>query len=86
MKAVALSKEDNVGVALKRLERGEKVKIGGSEIELRDTIPTGHKFTLKEIGKNAKILKWGEVIGRASKKIRKGEWVHQHNLKSEYGS
>ena len=29
-----------------------------------------------------KVLQFGEIIGRATEDIKKGEWVHTHNVKS----
>lgn len=45
-------------------------------------IPAGHKFALKDISKGEPVIKYGEIIGRATKNIAEGEWVHVHNLKS----
>lgn len=51
-------------------------------LEAQDNIPAGHKVALKDIKKGEFIIKYGEVIGRASKDIKEGEWVHSHNLVS----
>lgn len=61
-----IHKKDNVGVCLDRTE----------------TIPAGHKYALRPIGKDAYIIKYGEVIGRATQDIAEGEWVHTHNVRS----
>lgn len=45
-------------------------------------IPAGHKIAAEDIKAGAPVIKYGEVIGRATKDIQKGEWVHSHNLKS----
>lgn len=29
-------------------------------------------------------MKYGEAIGSASRDIRKGDWVHTHNVKDDY--
>lgn len=58
--------KDNVGVCLS----------GDGEI------PAGHKRALCDIKKGEYVIKYGEVIGRASADIAKGEWVHSHNLRS----
>lgn len=42
----------------------------------------GHKFALKNIKKGEPIIKYGEVIGLAKSNIKKGDWVHSHNLVS----
>lgn len=64
--SVIINEKDNVGISL-----------NGTE-----TIPAGHKFALKDIKKGEYIIKYGEIIGKASENIKKGEWVHTHNVKS----
>ncbi|MDD6995416.1 MAG: altronate dehydratase family protein [Candidatus Borkfalkiaceae bacterium] len=66
MKSVIINEKDNVGVSLE-----------GSE-----SIPAGHKFALKDIAAGEYIIKYGEIIGKATQNIKKGEWVHTHNVKS----
>lgn len=48
-------------------------------------IPYGHKIALQNIALGARIVKYGEEIGVASREIRKGEYVHVHNLDSMRG-
>lgn len=64
--SVIINEKDNVGVNLTGT----------------DKIPAGHKFALRDIKKDEYIIKYGEVIGRATADIEKGEWVHTHNVKS----
>lgn len=64
--SVIINEKDNVGISL-----------SGTE-----TIPAGHKFALKNIKKGEFIIKYGEIIGRATKDIKKGEWVHTQNVRS----
>ena len=52
------------------------------ELAGNDNIPAGHKFALKDIAKGEFVIKYGEIIGRASCDIKKGDWVHTHNVKS----
>ena len=47
-----------------------------------DGIPAGHKVALCDITKGEFVIKYGQIIGRATQDIKKGEWVHSHNLKS----
>lgn len=63
---VIINSKDNIGVCLTAC--GE--------------IPAGHKYALKDIQKGETVIKYGEVIGRASQDIKQGEWVHTHNVKS----
>ena len=66
MKTIIINEKDNVGVALDGDEK----------------IAAGHKFALRDIPQGEYVVKYGEIIGRATKNIAKGEWVHTHNVKS----
>ncbi len=66
MKSVIINEKDNVGVCLDGNEK----------------IPAGHKYALRDISAGEYIIKYGEIIGRATQDISKGEWVHTHNVKS----
>ena len=48
-------------------------------------IPYGHKIAVEDIPAGAPVIKYGERIGVASRDIRKGEYVHVHNLDSMRG-
>lgn len=63
---VIINKIDNVGVCL--IECGE--------------IPAGHKYALRDIKKGETVIKYGQIIGRATCDIKTGDWVHTHNVKS----
>ena len=66
MKSIIINEKDNVGVCL----------------DGKEGIPAGHKFALREICKGEYVIKYGEIIGRATQDIAQGEWVHTHNVKS----
>lgn len=83
-KFVVLNEKDNVAIAISPLKEGEEVVIRGRKIKILTEIPLGHKFALRDIKKGEKVLKDGEVIGEAIVKIKVGEHVHIHNLKSLY--
>ena len=71
--------------------------VDGAEVEIRDKrgnkeivtvigdVPYGHKIAVKDIHVGEQITKYGEEIGVASKEIKKGEYVHVHNLDSMRG-
>lgn len=85
-KAIIVDEKDNVASALANLSRGEDVEVSIGlityKIKLVSDIPFGHKFALKRIGKGEFVIKYGEVIGRATKDIEVGEHVHVHNVES----
>ena len=37
---------------------------------------------MRDIAAGEYVIKYGEIIGRATEDIKKGEWVHTHNVKS----
>lgn len=48
-------------------------------------IPYGHKIALVAVARGASIIKYGQVIGRATADIAPGDHVHVHNLESLRG-
>ena len=42
----------------------------------------GHKLAAEDIKNGEQVIKYGYPIGVATADIKKGEWVHTHNLKS----
>jgi len=85
-KAIIVNEKDNVASALANLSRGEDVEVSigpiAYKIKLVSDISFGHKFALKRIGKGEYVIKYGEVIGKATKEIQVGEHVHVHNVES----
>jgi hypothetical protein len=77
-RALRLDPADNVAVAVTALEPGEVVL----DVEVRDAIRFGHKLALRAIPAGEPVLKYHEVIGRASAPIAAGEHVHVHNVVS----
>jgi len=88
-KAVILNSKDNVATALADLAAGEVVKMevekAGIAVTLVDCIPFGHKFSLSNIKMDSPIMKYGEVIGKATADIKPGQHVHVHNVASTRG-
>lgn len=78
---VHVNAEDNVGVALVDIARGEEVRpSSGPAFEAAEDIPYSHKVALADIKAGDPIRKYGEEIGYARIDIPKGGWIHTHNL------
>ena len=73
---------DNVAVALTDLQEGHQVTVDGQTITLRSAIGRGHKFALRDLPVDAHIIKYGLPIGHAKEPIAAGEFVHNHNIKT----
>ncbi len=87
-KAVLVSDKDNVVTTVSDLKKGEdavyRLSSGTKQIKAVEDIPYGHKVALTKIAKGGDIIKYGELIGRASKDIDPGQWVHTHNTDETY--
>ncbi|WP_461208599.1 UxaA family hydrolase [Desulfocurvus sp. DL9XJH121] len=90
MKAiVVIGEADNVGNAIEDICTGESVvyTLNGKTQELKamGDVPFGFKMAIKDIAVDAPVVKYGEVIGVASKPISAGECVHIHNVAGNRG-
>jgi len=81
--------EDNVATALRDIDADETVEVGVDgetrSIEMIDDIEFGHKLAIEDIAAGDTIVKYGKSIGNATEDIAAGEWVHVHNVESNYG-
>ncbi|MEF8780472.1 MAG: UxaA family hydrolase [Haloferacaceae archaeon] len=81
--------EDNVATALRDIESGETLTIavgdGTVTVEAQADVEFGHKIALEDIPNGETVVKYGKSIGNATEDIEAGEWVHVHNVESNYG-
>ncbi len=76
--------DDNVAVALRTLNAGELAAARGMEaFPVMEKIMASHKIALRDIFQGEEIVKYGETVAVCARTIKKGEWVHTHNLESE---
>jgi altronate dehydratase small subunit len=84
--AIVIKRQDNVATAIRDIEVNKTVTVGIEDetltVRVTQPIPLGHKFALRRIPSGEDILKYGTVIGRATKDIQAGEHVHVHNVES----
>ena len=82
--AIAVAQSDNVATCLHEIEAGAQVSVMQGKdvltVAAADPIPRGHKIALQEIPEGDAILKYGEIIGKASASIGMGHHVHTHNV------
>ncbi len=77
--------DDNVATLTDDAGRESLLVVGGvlgATVQTREPIPLGHKIALAAIGPEEAIVKYGVVIGLATKSIQRGEWVHLQNCRS----
>ena len=89
MKAIVMKSSDNVCTVVENIEPGSVIAVqdNGQDIGITvaDRIPFGHKFAIRSIQRGDPIIKYGEVIGIATREIAPGQHVHVHNLESRRG-
>ena len=84
---IVLDANDNIAVACQELAATTVLANAGAEqssVVLQDTIDIGHKFARRTIEENELIIKYQAPIGRATRAIAAGEYVHTHNMVSDY--
>lgn len=82
------SPRDNVGTATRELRPGDIFSVGskgGQELKCCEAVPFGFKVALEDIPKGREIIKYGEIIGRSTRRIQAGEMVHVHNIEGTRG-
>ncbi|MBN1847139.1 MAG: altronate dehydratase [Deltaproteobacteria bacterium] len=77
-RTIRLHDVDNVVTAKTTLTAG--TLIAEENVVCKDTIPSFHKIATTPIHKGEYVIKYGQVIGAASKEIQPGEHVHTHNI------
>lgn len=79
-----LSAEDNVVVCRRDVRAGEKLVIDGEVVVAHSDVALGHKIARSAIHRGAPVVKYGMSIGSSTSEIQAGDWVHLHNMKSDY--
>jgi altronate dehydratase small subunit len=84
-RAIVLNPADNVATLLDFGRAGGSCTLQGEasgEVKLAQDIAFGHKVCIADIPKGANVLKYGQVIGRATRALKAGEHAHVHNVVS----
>lgn len=81
---IQLDPKDNILVARRDIDHGERICISDQEVEMKEKVKLGFKVALRNITEGEKIIKFGIPIGSATAEIKIGETVHVHNMKSDY--
>jgi altronate dehydratase small subunit len=87
-RAMLMNEKDSVATALENLVKNETAVIVRAsqekvtELNIQQDVPFGHKLAIRAIAEGDSVIKYGEIIGKASKDIETGEYVHIHNVTS----
>jgi len=81
---IVIHSRDNVAVLLQDMKIGDMVVLPDkSRFQALSNIPCGHKVLLRDLPEGGAIIKYGETIGRANAPLKRGDWVHTHNMMGE---
>jgi len=81
---IVLSPLDNVAVCRRNVAAGEPLSMDGESAVAACDLLIGHKVARRAIPCGADVFKYGVSIGSATTDIAPGDWVHLHNLRSNY--
>jgi altronate dehydratase small subunit len=87
--AILINEKDNVAVVMENVTPDEVIAIVDlanteyARIKPLQSILFRHKIAIRTIPRHESIVKYGEIIGRAKKDIKIGDWVHVHNVSEE---
>lgn len=88
-RAVQIHHRDNVATLVEAANAGETVQVtgvgDGRTLVAVEAIPMGHKVALEELKAGDAVIKYGEVIGRATAPVARGACVHIHNMQGLRG-
>lgn len=84
--AVLISPKDNVVTVISGAAPGQRIhyyeKAVLWSVTAEEIIPPYHKMAIKEIPAGGHAVKYGEVIGKTTRRIPAGAWVSHLNLES----
>ena len=84
--ALIITPNDDVVVAITELKAGDEVTYMCQDkqesFSAVTDVPRYHKIAVHDIPCGSVVKKYNQIIGAATKDIRKGEHVHVHNLDS----
>ncbi|MEQ1648982.1 MAG: galactarate dehydratase [Hyphomicrobiaceae bacterium] len=77
---IRLNDDDNVAIVANDfgLPAGTTFPCG---LKLIDRVPQGHKVALSDIRKDGRIIRYGHVIGTATRAIQRGSWIEESVVK-----
>jgi hypothetical protein len=82
--SIHLHEADNVVVCCRSVKAGEILRIGQVELTVTQDVELGHKLAFVALAPGDKVVKYGMPIGSMTIAVAPGDWVHMHNMKSDY--
>jgi altronate hydrolase len=80
-RAMQISPQDDVGVALADLNAGEEITLAGRTLHLATNVAAKHKFALADFAPGHHMVMYGTVVGEAVTAIPRGAAVTTANTR-----
>ena len=80
-KAMQISPQDDVGVALADLKAGDEITLAGRTVKLATNVAAKHKFALTDFAPGHEMIMYGTVVGEALAAIPRGGVVTTANTR-----
>lgn len=84
LETIQIHPKDNVCVATRPLAAGTEIECGDVRFRLAERCPLGGKLALEPMMAGDKVIKFGEPIGSMTEDVDIGDYIHTHNLESDY--
>lgn len=81
---IIMNPDDNCATVLEDISKDSQIQIRKISITINQNISLGHKIALEDIRKGDLVKKYGQAIGITTVDIKIGDWIHTHNLTSQY--
>jgi len=81
---ILLHEDDNVLVVVAPIDAGDPLTIAGGTVPAREGITIGHKVARRALKTGERVIKYGAPIGSMVAEAQAGDWVHLHNMRSDY--
>ncbi len=71
---------DNVAIAIRQLDAGQRVRLPGGEVALPYAVLEGHRFAVAPIAAGDLLQSWGLPFGRALAPVAPGDYVCNQSM------
>lgn len=85
-RSLMIHPSDAVVCVLEDAQKGDTVQLAsGQEIVLLEDIEFAHKVCIRDMKAGEPVIKYGEEIGYMLMDVKRGSWIHNHNMGCDRG-
>ena len=78
-----LDPKDNVLIALRELKAGDQIPFGEQSYTLVSSVPVKHKFAVRDLAPDDRVIMYGVRVGKAVTPIHRGEVITTRNIRHD---